>query len=68
MAAGLPVVDGTQRCLSAVEELAARWHRHDTGADDVFGSGLRAGWGQAIALILGVEYSAALAALQEGKL
>lgn len=75
MTTGLPVQDGLKRCLEANEELAARWHRamkREEGAMDLHqrnvSEGMRIGWAQAIALILGIDYGVVVAALREGKL
>lgn len=53
--------------LSTVTELAARWHRH---ADDPaeFWGGARAGWAQALSLLLGVPYGDVNRALASGDL
>jgi len=53
--------------VPAIEELAARWHRHEHEGGD-FKAGMRAGWAQAIALLLGTEYRDVRDALRRGDL
>jgi hypothetical protein len=72
--AGLPCTDYAARLLATNELLAARWHRavareatldvHQRGVLE----GMRIGWAQAIASLLGVEFGAVVRALQSGAL
>lgn len=71
MTTGLPVQDGTQRCLDVVEELARRWHRIEAekgAVTDLVKIGKQIEGAKAISLILGVEWKAVNAALEEGQL
>ena len=71
MTTGLPVADGTQRCLDVVEELARRWHKIEAergSVTDLVKIGKQIEGAKAISLILGIEWKVANAALEEGKL
>jgi hypothetical protein len=71
MTTGLPVSDATQRCLDVVEELARRWHKIEAergSVIDLVKIGKQIEGAKAISLILGLEWKAVNAALEEGSL
>ena len=58
---------GDETILATVTELAERWHRHVDDRSE-FWAGSRAGWAQAIALLLDVPYGDVSSALHGGQL